>query len=239
MYNRPLHGGEVIVVHRHVLLTAPSEAAVVDDDVLSVFDTDASAVDELVIVGLAQSSADIADNQVIAAAQIQLGTAIEDAVAGSRLSGNGDVCQLGADIALQLDDTTHAEHDGGVLLSGLGQRPAQRAFAAVVQIGYLDHLSAASARCQFAETACRGEGQQSAFLCCVVFDGRHNAVDGNHLLGIVVGGVAGAFLEGLVNGCPVHVGGIVGFVYLSSPADAVAGVDEVSTAVNALIFSEI
>ena len=123
--NRPLYCREVIIIHRHIFLSAPSETAVVNDDVLAIFNPNTSTIDKLVIIRFSQSTANITDNQIIAAAQVKFGTSVKNTVTGSRLSGNGYVCQFGTDVTFQLDDAAHTEHDGGIFHPSLSQCPAQ------------------------------------------------------------------------------------------------------------------
>ena len=174
----PLHGGEVVVVHGDILLAAPSEAAVVDDDVLSILDADGSSLDEVFLLRLcrvaqrSQTGADVADNNILRTAQVQLAAAEQDALARCRLTGNGDILQFRTDRTLALalgvgtdvDDATDTEHNGCILPTCLGQCPTQRTLASIIQISHLYHLAATASRGILSKAFCRRESQRLAFL---------------------------------------------------------------------------
>ena len=139
MDNAPLDCREVVVVHGHILLTTPAKAAVVDDDILSILQTKACAFDETAIrrlgqVGLiyiANSETQVTDNQIVRTAKVHLTPTNQNTIARCRLACNGDILEIGTQITcflsigLYLDDTTHTKDDGGILLTGNRQCPAQ------------------------------------------------------------------------------------------------------------------
>ena len=43
----PLDSSEVIVIHRHILFGTPSETAMVDDDILSILDTNGATLNKV------------------------------------------------------------------------------------------------------------------------------------------------------------------------------------------------
>ena len=179
VHNTPLDGGIVVVVDSGILLAAPAKAAVVDDDIPGVLNANGSTLDEVLLLRLsevalgAQSRTDITDDDILRPTQVQLATTQQDALAWSCLTCDGDVLQLGTDgvfalalrVGAYVDDATDAKHDGGILLAGIRQRPAQRALASVVQVSHLHHFASASARGVFPETLCRWEGQCPVVLC--------------------------------------------------------------------------
>ena len=177
----PLHRRIVVVIHRHVLLAAPSETAVVDDDVTGVLYADGTTLDEAaLLVGRirlavlswqfqhAQTRTDVADDDILRTTQIQLAAPQQDTLAGRRLTCYGDILQLGTygtfvltlGIGTDLYRATHAKHNGGILTSGVRQCPAQRALATVCQCRHLHHLTTAAARGIFAEALSRRKRQR-------------------------------------------------------------------------------
>ena len=134
MDDTPLNGGKVVVVDGHILLATPSKTAVIDDDVLGILDAQACTSDETAIlrfgkvsfINNAHTETQVTDNDIVRTAQVHLTATNQDAVARSSLSGYGDILQTGSQftfllrIHTQLDDTTHAEHDGRILLASLG-----------------------------------------------------------------------------------------------------------------------
>ena len=182
MYDAPLHSSVVVVVHGHILLATPSEAAVVNDNLLCVLNTYGATLYKAALpVGSvrlaflswqflgAQTRAEVTYNDILRPAQVQLAATQQDALTGSRLPCYGDVLQLGTygtlvlalGVGADVYNARDAEHDGGILPSGLCQCPPQRALALVVQIGYLYHLAASSAGGILAKALGRGEGQRA------------------------------------------------------------------------------
>ena len=148
MDDTPLNGSEVVVVHGHILLATPTKAAVVDDDILGILQSKACTFDETAVcslcqvclINIANAEAQVADNQIVRAAKVHLASTDQDALTRSRLTSNGHILQVGSQVAhflgigLYLDDTTHTEHNGGILLASNGQCPTQRALTGILRV---------------------------------------------------------------------------------------------------------
>ena len=154
MHDAPLHGSKMVVVNGHILFPTPSETAVVDDDGVGILDTYRATLDKLLVVAQSDASPQVPDDDIVRAAQVQLATPIEDALAWCRLSGDGDVVQFGTDVALQRDDTRHPEHDGSAFSASLRQCPPQRALTTVIEVRHLHHLAKAPTTGIFPKTLC-------------------------------------------------------------------------------------
>ena len=133
MDNTPLEGGIVVVIHSHILLTTPAKAAMVDDDVTGILDAYGSTFDKAFffrafdIFSDTQSRTDIADDDILRSAQIQLAATQQDALARCCLSCYRHILQFSTDgtlvltlrIGTDVDDATHAKYDGGILATCL------------------------------------------------------------------------------------------------------------------------
>ena len=71
MDDTPLKGSIVIVVHGHILFATPAKAAVVDDDVTGILNTNGTTLDEVLLFRLCrvtqgtQSRADVANDDIL------------------------------------------------------------------------------------------------------------------------------------------------------------------------------
>ena len=133
----PLDGSEVVVIHGHILLATPTKTAVVDNDILGILQAKACSFDEAAVsrfsqvglIDITNTETQVTDNQIVRTSKVHLASTNQDALAWSRLTSNGHILQVGTQVAhflsigLYLDDTTHAEDDGGILLSSYSQRP--------------------------------------------------------------------------------------------------------------------
>ena len=135
----PLHGEVFVAIEGGTLVRAPAHAAMVYDDILVVAPPDGIA---LVLPLVAHAAAQEADDDIVGFDHQRI-VLQANAVAGGCLPGNGHVAFLYLQVALQLDDARHVEHDDA--------RPAllhpgtQRARAAVVQVGHVVDLASAAA----------------------------------------------------------------------------------------------
>jgi hypothetical protein len=118
---------------------------VVEDDVRAAADRDRIVF----LAGLvADPRAQVADDHVVGVDQ-ELAVAQGDPVAGGGLAGDGDVIVGDLQVALQADHPADIEHHDARTLGLDGG--AQRAGTGVVQIGHLDHATAATALGELAE----------------------------------------------------------------------------------------
>ena len=105
----PLNGKVLSAIDRQTFVDAPADRTMVDDDVVVVHRTEAVAF----MVGnifIAQAETHITDDDVVAIQRNGI-VGYADAVAGSRLSGNGDVAFDGKG-PLQMDSAGNVEDNG-------------------------------------------------------------------------------------------------------------------------------
>ena len=109
----PLYRREVVVVHGHILLTAPSKTTVVDDDVRGILYTNSTSFDETPLligsicfplvtrqVQRTQTGAEVTDNDIIRATEVQFSATQEDTLSWCRLSCYRHILQFGTDSSL-------------------------------------------------------------------------------------------------------------------------------------------
>ena len=76
MDDAPLHGREMIVVYCSVLLTTPTKAAVVDDDILGILNTDGTSCDKITFLVFCrilldtQTGTDITNDDILGPAEV-------------------------------------------------------------------------------------------------------------------------------------------------------------------------
>jgi len=135
----PLDGHVAAAVERHALIHAPACRAVIDDDIIPV------AAPQGIFLGpkrVAQAKAQIAQDDVVG---IDHNSAVRDAdtVAGSALTGDGEIPIADLELALEPDGARDAKNHGA--LAFLGDCLAQGAGSAVLEGGHLTDDAAASA----------------------------------------------------------------------------------------------
>ena len=109
----PLYRREVVVIHGHILLTAPSKTTVVDDDVRGILYTNSTSFDETPLfigsirfplvtrqIQRTQTGAEVTDNDIVRATEVQFSATQEDTLTGCRLPGNRHILQFGTDSSL-------------------------------------------------------------------------------------------------------------------------------------------
>src|SRR5581483_12089247 len=135
-----LHGDVARLAGTEPLVDAPTDRAVVVDDVVAA----AGAGAVLRRPGLvADPDADVADDDVVGVGAAERVVLEADAVARGGLPGDGDVRVADDQLRLQGDDATDAEDDRprAARLDGRAERP----WAGVVEVRHLVHPAAAAA----------------------------------------------------------------------------------------------
>ena len=131
-----LPGDVVGILDMHVVPWSPRHGAVVHDEVLASVERQRTLA---AVHALAATHADIADDDVLGIRGNDTPAVDGDTLAGSRLSGYGDVAGNGDALACDVYHAAYVEHNEAVLLAhGIGQR----ACPCCIEVGDVNHLSA-------------------------------------------------------------------------------------------------